>query len=104
MPNAPVRTAAGPAAKPGGKLGLAVRPLTPNERERTDTDGAVVVDQVGSPAAESGVRPGDIILGVNGARIESVEQFREAVAEAPATVALLVERGEAQIFVPVPTG
>ena len=104
LPNAPVRTAGGPAAAPGGKLGLAVRPLMPEERQRIDTDGAIVVDQVGSPAAESGIRPGDIILGVNGAKIESVEQFRDAVEEAPAMVALLVERGVAKIFVPVPTG
>lgn len=87
----------------GGKLGLAVRPLTKEEKQAADTSGALVVEQVGGPAAESGVQPGDIILGVNGTEIESVEQFRDAVEDAPDTVALLIQRGEAQIFVPVPT-
>ena len=104
LQDAPVRTAGGPFEERGGKLGLTVRPLTPEEKQRSDSDGAIVVDEVGSPAAESGIQPGDIILGVNGARIESIEQFREAVDDAPATVALLIERGEGQIFVPVPSG
>lgn len=104
MQDAPVRTAGGPAGEPGGKLGLSVRPLTQEERQRSGSDGAIVVDEVGSPAAEAGIQPGDIILGVNGADIESVEQFRAAVEDAPVTVALLIERGQAQIFVPVPTG
>lgn len=90
------------SAEPGGKLGLSVRPLTREEKRRTDTDGSLVVEDVQSPAAESGVRPGDIILGVNGAEVRSVEQLREAVDEDRGTVALLIERGEAQIFIPVP--
>lgn len=90
--------------EPGGKLGLSVRPLTREEKRRNDTDGSLVIEQVQSPAAESGVRPGDIILGVNGVPVRSAEQLREAVDDSPATVALLIERGAARIFIPVPTG
>lgn len=88
--------------QPGGKLGLAVRPLTPEEKQRVDTEGSLVVEKVASPAAESGVQPGDIIVGVNGTVVKSVEQLRDVVEDAPDTVALLIERGGAQIFVPVP--
>jgi serine protease Do len=90
--------------EPGGKLGIAVRPLTAEEKRRSDTEGSVVVEQVASAAAEAGVRPGDIILGVNGERVDSVRALRKAVDDAPETVALLIQRGDAQIFVPVPTG
>jgi len=103
-PTARVAGTAGNRVEPGSKLGLSVRPLTPEEKQRAGTDGAIVVEEVGSPAAQSGVRPGDVILGVNGKTIESVEQLREAVEKAPDPVALLIERGNAQLFVPVPTG
>jgi serine protease Do len=90
--------------EPKGRLGLAVRQLSAEEKRSVDTQGAVVVEQVAGPAARSGVQPGDIILGVNGTRIESVDQLNEVVEDAPNAVALLIERGEAQIFVPVQTG
>lgn len=105
LKDVPARTADGSGpGEPGGKLGLAVRPLTDEEKRRTDTRGEVVVEQAGSPAAESGVQPGDIILGVNGTRIESPEQLHQAVESAPDTVALLVQRGDAHIFIPIRTG
>lgn len=101
----PARLAGGSdSSEPGGKLGLAVRPLTSEEKRRADTDGSVVVEEAGSPAAEAGVRRGDVILGVNGRSIDSVRELRKTVENAPDTVALLIERGEAQIFIPVPTG
>lgn len=86
------------------KLGLAVRPLTEEEKQLTGTDGEIVVERVDSPAAESGVQPGDIIVGVNGVAVKSVEQLREVVEDAPDTVALLIERSGARVFVPVSTG
>src|SRR5690606_30693952 len=49
-----------------GQLGLAVRPLTKEEQARTETEGQVVVEGVSGAAVTAGVRPGDIILGVNG--------------------------------------
>jgi serine protease Do len=92
------------SGEPGGKLGLSVRPLTPEEKRRVDTDGSVVVEDVGSPATEAGVRRGDVILGVNGTSIDSIRDLRETVEDASETVALLIERGQVRIFIPVPTG
>ena len=82
------------------RLGIAVRPLTPDEKKQVETDGNLVVEEVSGAAALAGVQPGDIILGVNGKPIESVQQLRGAVKEKQSTVALLIERGNAQVFIP----
>ncbi|HET8690734.1 MAG TPA: DegQ family serine endoprotease [Steroidobacteraceae bacterium] len=84
-----------------GKLGLAVRPLTGDEREQLRTSGRIVVEDADGPAALAGVERGDVIIMVNGAPVGSVAEFRKAVNAAGSTVALLIQRGDAQIFVPV---
>jgi serine protease Do len=86
------------------RLGIAVRPLTPEEKQRVETDGTLVVEEVSGAAAVAGVQPGDIILGVNGKPVASVEQLRGAVKDKQSTVALLIERGDAQIFIPIRVG
>ena len=60
------------------QLGLAVRPLAPQEKQQAETDGNLVVEHVSGPAAAAGVQPGDIILGVNGKRVKSVEELQSA--------------------------
>ncbi len=84
-----------------GKLGLAVRPLTGNEQKQLHTAGRLVVEDSDGPAAIAGVERGDVILAVNGAPVGSVGEFRKAVDSSGATVALLIQRDNAQIFVPV---
>jgi serine protease Do len=86
------------------RLGIAVRPLTPEEKKQVETDGSLVVEEVSGAAALAGVQPGDIILGVNGKPIQSVQQLRGAVKEKQSTVALLIERGNAQLFIPIRVG
>jgi serine protease Do len=87
------------------RLGLAVRPLTQQEKRQADTEGDLLVQDVDGPAASAGVRPGDIILGVNGSRVKSVDELREAAKKRNGkVVALLIERDNAQIFVPVRVG
>ncbi len=84
-----------------GKFGLAVRPLTGRERQQLRTSGSLVVEQVDGPAATAGVEPGDVLIAVNGEPVASIAEFRAAVDGSGATVALLIQRGNAQIFVPV---
>lgn len=84
-----------------GKLGLAVRPLTGSEREELRTTGRLVVEDADGPAAIAGVEPGDVLIAVNGVQIATVGEFRTAVNASGKTVALLIQRGNAQIFVPV---
>jgi len=87
-----------------GKLGLAVRPLSGGERQQLRTEGRLVVEESGGPAAEAGVEPGDVLLAVNGAAVASVGEFRNSVTKAGNTVALLIQRGNAQIYIPVRVG
>jgi len=88
----------------GARLGIFARPLTAEEKRQLDTTGNIVVERVGGAAALAGVQPGDIILGINGRSIESVKQLRDAVKGAPENVALLVQRGDDQLFIPLRNG
>ena len=87
-----------------GRLGVAVRPLTPEEQRRSDSKGGVVVENVGGAAAKAGIRRGDILVSVNGQSIASPEQLKEMITQAGKQIAVLVERGNARIFVPVELG
>ncbi len=87
-----------------GRLGVAVRPLTPEEKRRADVAAGLLVEQAGGSAAKAGIQPGDIILSVNGQPVASVDQLRSAIASAGRKAAILVERGESRIFVPVDLG
>jgi len=88
----------------GGRLGLAVRPLTPAEKRDSGIDGGLVVEDVAGPAARVGIQPGDVILSLNGTPISSAEQLRALVAKAGKQVALLVQRDDARIFIPLDLG
>jgi len=82
-------------------LGLDVRTLQPQERQQVETTGTLVVEQVTGPAALAGVQPGDIILGVNGKIVKTIDDLQAAARGATKTVALLIQRQDAQIFVPL---
>ena len=92
------------AQQQGGRLGLAVRPLQREERRESGLANGLVVEQASGAAARAGLQPGDVILSCNGTPVTSVEQFRTLVAGARRSVALLIQREEAKIFVPVELG
>ncbi len=97
-------SAAQEGATEQARLGLAVRPLSPQEKQSSGVKQGLVVEQVAGPAALAGVEPGDILLSVNGTPVTSVKQVRELASKSKDSVALLVQRGEARIFVPVQLG
>ena len=94
----PQAAAVAPVALAERPLGLALRPLQPQERRAAGTRG-VLIASVGSSAALSGLAPGDVLLGVNGKPVESVESAHAALASAGSSVALLVQRGQERLFV-----
>ena len=87
-----------------GRLGLALRPLEPQERSKLDGQGGLVVAAAGGAAARAGVQEGDVLLSINNKPATDIESVRKQVAEAEDTVALLIQRGENRIFVPVALG
>jgi serine protease Do len=89
------------SSNPADKLGLVVRELTPAEQRQAGTSGSLVVEDAGGPAADAGIQGGDVILGVNGRNVKTMKDLREATAKAGKTVALLIQRQDAQIFVPL---
>jgi serine protease Do len=88
----------------GGKLGLAVRPLKPDEQQELHTRGRLVVEDVTGPALAAGLQAGDVVLGVNGSGVSSVADLKREVARAGHSVALLIQREEAQIYIPIDLG
>lgn len=95
------RAAKGPASGQAERLGLSVRALTADEKQQAQTDGTLVVENVAGPAQAAGVQPGDIILGVNGRTVRSTQELVAASKTAGKTIALLIQRQDQQIFVPL---
>jgi serine protease Do len=87
-----------------GRLGLSVRALTPDEARGSGIAEGVVVEDVSGRAADAGILPGDVVLGVNGRKVRSASELRDAVGDKGSSVALLVQRGDARLFVPVGAG
>ena len=94
------------AGEPGSaaSLGLTVRELAPEERAKLKTDGGLVVQNTSGAAARAGIQVGDVILALNDTPVKSVEQLKQLVKKSSKTVALLVQRDQARIYVPVQIG
>ncbi len=86
------------------RLGLAVRPLTPDERQQAGVPSGLLVERSTGPAADAGIQPGDIVLSADGVALSSVDQLRRVVSEHKNSIALLVQHGDQRIFVPVQLG
>jgi serine protease Do len=82
------------AAKPD-RLGLSVQPVP---------GGGLVVEGASGPALRAGIEPGDIVLALNGIPVKSADEFRTLVEKARGTVALLVQRDDARVYVPIHVG
>jgi serine protease Do len=93
MPSQSTQLAGGPSVQQG-KLGVSVRP----------SDKGLQVERAEGAAAAAGLRAGDIIVGVNGKLVQSVDELKSAVDAAGNSLALLVQRGDVRLYVPVEIG
>jgi len=89
-----------PIAK--SKLGLALRPLTSEERKKAEVSEGLLVENVADgPAARTGIQRGDVILSVNGEKATNVEQLKALVDKNSKHIAVLVLRGDRKMFVAI---
>ncbi len=94
-------------AEQNGKLGLSLQPLTPEIAKQLGIDGqvkGVLVTAVdpNSPAAEEGIRRGDVILEVNRKLVETLADVRTALEKSGDKPALLlISRGGQTVFISV---
>jgi serine protease Do len=87
-----------------GQLGLALRPLTREERREAKVESGLVVENVAGPAERAGIQQGDVLLAINGKPVQSIDQVKSVLQGKPKSVALLVQRDGDTIFVPVNLG
>ncbi|MGY1488412.1 DegQ family serine endoprotease [Methylobacillus pratensis] len=96
-----------PNAKPeSNRLGLTLRELTPQQRRNLNGRNALIVVDAQGAAAQAGIRRGDLVLALNNTEVQSLEQFTKQVnaVQAGKTVALLVQRENNTLYVPVKIG
>ncbi|PYK12128.1 MAG: hypothetical protein DME65_04995 [Verrucomicrobia bacterium] len=105
IPSNTVRTALESLLKQGriirGYLGIQSRALQPDETG-SDTDGVTVAEVMpGSPAAQAGIQPGDVIRKFDGHEVKNFNALRTFVAQTPLNkqVELDVMRGRKAVKV-----
>ncbi len=84
------------------RLKIQVGPLTAAARQQLDVSSGVLVLGVGNgPAAEAGIRPGDVILQVAQQPINNVAELQKLVAGLPAgqPIPVLLHRREGNFYV-----
>ena len=86
-----------------GKLGVAVRSLTKDEKSEIGHDGVVVENATG-PAARAGIQAGAVIVSVGSAKVSTPAELKRQVDKASGSIALLIERNGQKLFVPVRVG
>ena len=88
-------------------LGVYVEPLTPTlvRGLQLGIPTGLLVDDVdwGSPAAQAGIRTGDVILSMNGSSLRNMESVQQVLNTAVPgkSVAMDIERDNARLLVPV---
>lgn len=88
------------AQKPG-RLGLAIRPLSPEERQKHGVEGGLMIEKAVGPAQKAGILKGDVLLAVNGEPVSDVETLKKLAEKAGQHVALLIERQGNTLFIPL---
>ena len=89
------------AKKPTGRMGLALRLLSPDEKRLSGAAAGLFIESVSEAATRAGVQTGDLLLAINGLPVVSVAQALSAVALTDKSAAILIMRGDSKLYVPL---
>jgi serine protease Do len=81
-----------------GRLGLALRPLLPEELRESGASAGLLVEGVSSAAERAGVQLGDVLLSVDGHPVGNLAQANAAALGPNRTIAVLVQRGDIKLY------
>src|SRR5579863_5402526 len=87
-----------------GWIGIVPEDVSDTEAQQLGlAHGGVVIAYVGSPAQEAGLKPGDLLLSIDGVPVASAEDARAriAISKPGATLTLRYQRGSSQLDVKV---
>lgn len=89
--------------EPDNHLGIVLSEIPPQMRRQMNIEYGLLVQAIQGAAAESSIRPGDVILAVNQSRFSSLQEFNRILAAQPpgTPVALLLRRGDQTIYATV---
>ncbi|HXZ85379.1 MAG TPA: Do family serine endopeptidase [Myxococcota bacterium] len=104
-PEAAEKSAAKPEKAGATSLGITVQDVDDSIRQQLgmpDAKGPVITDvEPGSPAANAGLEPGDLIVEVDRKPVGSAADVDKRIASAGDSVLFLIRRGDATLFVAV---
>lgn len=86
------------------RFGLALRPASEQERRQLGVSQGLVIEQASGQAARAGLRAGDVVLLVNGSPVAHAGALVGEIDRARRAIALLVQRGDTRLYVPVDPG
>lgn len=90
------------SSEENGKLGLSLRPLTNQEQKQAKVaNGLIVVSVTEGAAAGAGIQVGDILLAVNGEKLNGIEALSRILKENRKRIALLIQRDNRTLYIPI---
>jgi serine protease Do len=84
------------------RIGLALRKLSDNEKKQLEVNSGLLVEGIQQGvASRSGMRPNDIILGINNQDVTTVGRFNQLLRKIKEgrNIALLIRRGKTTYFI-----
>jgi serine protease Do len=90
-----------------GVLSMQLRDLSPAQKKQLGISQGVLVEKLAEgPASKAGIRPGDVLLQIQGRPVRSVSELSEMVRSLPRNkpVPVLVRRGAAALFLALRMG
>ena len=78
--------------------------MNPDERRQAGVSVGLVVENAEGRAAAAGIQPGDVVLSVDGKPVRTVAQLRKMVQDHDKQIALLIQRGDNRLFIPIGLG